>query len=519
MSSRLLNDETQGKSSDRKVRSMLVNFVSRELVFQGYVASRLTGITPSNVKRSVRSSLRSRYFIAVPFAFILLISIFEGKIFIVGRNPLFYPLAALTWLFMSFFISVIQLSYGASAGPQVREFLMTLPLDAKEIERIAAGSIFSAMKVSLITSGVILLAAGFILGQYMMLAGIFAAIISISLSLMAVSLIVGIYRKLGATSRTFGFVRIIMTIPIVLLSLSFGYFQTTNINLNYFESTFVPVLNLAGVGVGNSLSVIFAFVYTLAFAFLGYYSFRRSSVALLSPLNYVASKMGRFRVRIRSPTVALALSDFRQIFRSPGLVGFIIVPFIYVTITLFRSFISPPASQGGSFVSEIQFVTDVVPVVALCSFLAYVLYLTEMKALVYFQTLPLGKFTNVKSKLFVTLLFYGVVALIMGLSFTYVSNEAIILAPLAAFSITVAACVLYTSVFFRYAAKSLTVGAIGLLNQTAYTIIDFLLFCIPAAVYVAGLFVTRSYIAPLPYLVGISLAELFLMIYLIFKGS
>jgi Predicted permease (DUF2074). len=216
--------------------------------------------------------------------------------------------------------------------------------------------------------------------------------------------------------------------------------------------------------------------------------------------------------------MALILADFKQITRSPRLAGFIAVPFLYVLVTIFQSFSFHSSGVVGILQRQIQFVSNVLPVVAISSFLAYVLYLTEMRGFAYIETLPLGKFTNVKGKIIVVLTFYLASVLVMGLSYLYF-GEGIIILPMLAMVLTVAASIIYTALYFRYSVRSMMVGVVGFLNQAVYTVVNMLVFGIPAAIYTIGLFLTSNFITPLPYLLIASLVELLLLSWLLAKSS
>ncbi|MEM3637318.1 MAG: hypothetical protein QXX17_03400 [Conexivisphaerales archaeon] len=501
----------------KRARSLLVKAVVKELLYQGYVAGRLTGLTPGDVKKAIRSANRSRLFIAVPFAIVLLIIVVEGY-FLFRRSPLLFPLSVLTWTFMPTFVTVIQLSYGASSGPQIREFLVTLPLEEDRIYGVAAGAVVSSLAASIIAPVIILLLSIPLVGIWVAVSGLIADAMSVSFALIVVSLIINIYRRLGSTNRLSAIIRIAITVPILLLSLSFGYFQTADIRLSSFEETYLPVLNLAGVALGNVEAFAIASTYALVIVLLGYYGFRRTSVSLLSPLSFFSSKLGRFRVRVRSPSTAMIMSDFRQITRSPRLAGFIAVPFLYVIVTIFQGFSFHSSDVQGSLAGQIQFVTNVLPVVAISSFLAYVLYLTELRGYAYLETLPLAKFTNLKSKLTVVLIFYMASALIMGITYLYLGSGVVIL-PMLGMSLAVASSVIYTAIYFRYSVRTMLAGVVGILNQAVYTVINLFIFGIPAAVYTVGLFLTRSFIAPLPYLVAAGLLELIFLLWMLAKAK
>jgi predicted permease len=508
--------EASGADPSPSPKVKLVDYVARELLYQGYVASRLTGMTPSNMRRAIGSATRSKYLIALPFAFLLLLIMAEAR-FLPLNGYLTYPIGVLIWTFMPVFISVMQISYGASAGPQIRDTLLTLPLSDGDVKTVASGALISSLKIPLLVSVAILLIAGLVLGPWLMLAGILAAVLSTALALIAVSAIVRAYRRLGTNSRLSTLIRIITVIPILLFSLVLGYVQSSKVQISFFQATYVPVLNLDGVAQGHGLALIISLVYTVPVAIVGYVAFRRTSVALLSPLTFFASRRGSFRAMVRPPITALVLSDFRQMLRSPRLVGFIIVPFIYVIITIYSSVVSAQSGAAESYPA--LFISSVLPVAAISSFLAYVLYLTELRGLSYFMTLPLGRFTNVKSKLAVTILFYGVSAALLGVTFTAVTGNADLFIPIVAFMLTVVACVLYTALYFHYTVKSMALGVLGFVNTVVYTIVNLIVFGIPAASFVVALFLYGNFVYPTLILAGSSLIEIAILLLLLVRAS
>lgn len=514
---RLQNDDLiTGSEEQTKSRAKLVEYVTRELLYQGYVASRLTGVTPANMRRAISSSTRSKYFIAIPFAFLLVLLIAEAK-FLPLNGDLTYPVGVLIWTFMPSFISVMQISYGASAGPQIRDTLLTLPMDDWDIRRIATAAFASSLRIPLIVSVAVLLSAGLVLGPWLMISGILAAIFSTSLALIASSAIVRVYRRLGTTSRISTVVRIVTIIPILMFSLLLGYIQSSKVNISGYQATYIPIMNLDGVAAGHLVSLFVALSYTIPVALIGYLIFRRTSLLLLSPLNYFSSKVGRFRAVVRTPTVALILSDFRQMLRSPRLVGFITVPFIYVIITIFTAFVSGRSGTGES--PQALFLTSILPVGAISSFLAYVLYLTELRGLSYFMTLPLGRFTNVESKLIVSVLFYGASGALLSAAFIGVTGQFSILLPVATFALTVSACVLYTALYFHYTVKSMALGVLGFINTVVYTIINLIVFGLPASIYIALMLIYGNFVYPTIFLAAASIVEILILSFLLMRAE
>jgi predicted permease len=501
---------------ESKAVSLVVKSVTKELLYQGYVASRLTGLTPANVKRAIKSALFSKYYIAFIFA-AFLVGITLQMRFSSVRNQILFPVGVFAWFIVPVYINMMQISYGASAGPQIRELLLMLPLKEKDIESIAAKSILSVLRLPLIVSFAVLLSTFALLGIWVGIAGILDAVLSFSAAMSVVSLTFTLFRKLGSGSLS-SISRGIVALPIALMALLYGYIQSINLTLNQTEKLFVPVLNLAGVMEGNIVSLGFASSYSILALAGSYFAFRHVSLSILSPVEYSSNKIGSFKVRLRRPELALIFSDFRVVLRSPRLSGLLLVPVVYALSAVFAGFV-----QGRSTVdpvgSKIFLVANAFPVGLISSFFPYVLYLAEFKGFSYMYLLPLGKFTNLKSKLYVSLGFYGISAAILGAGFYISSGNPQYLIPLACLSLPVLSCVFYTSLHFSKSVRNLVMGTIGLTNQIVYSMINAILFGIPASVYFVGIFLTNSLVAPVPYVILISIVETIITGYLVMKSS
>ncbi len=118
-----------------------------------------------------------------------------------------------------------------------------------------------------------------------------------------------------------------------------------------------------------------------------------------------------------------------------------------------------------------------------------------------------------------TILFYGVSAALLGVTFTAVTGNADLFIPIVAFMLTVVACVLYTALYFHYTVKSMALGVLGFVNTVVYTIVNLIVFGIPAASFVVALFLYGNFVYPTLILAGSSLIEIAILLLLLVRAS
>lgn len=501
---------------DSKQLSFISKKVSKELFYQGYIASRLTGLTPANVKRAIRSAMMSRYYLTFIFIAFLVGLLIQGSLF-QARNELLLPVGVFAWFLLPLFVSLMQFSYGASAGPQMREFLLMLPIENNEINRIASRAILSTIELPIVASMIVIVASFFVLGPWIGLAALLSETLSFSVAMCSIAAVFKLFRSSGNSGLLSTLKRGLTTFPIAMVILLYAYVQSSRIELATWEKLFVPLLNLTGVAEGNVTSLGLASLYSLIALTASYVAFRGVSLTILSPIEYVSSKIASFKVKIRRPEFALIVSDFRVVFRSPRLSGLLFAPIMYTVILVFANALQ--VRHGNPLMLETFLVADSVPIGLVSSFFPYMLYLAEMKGLSYIRMLPLGKFTNLKSKLYVSLTFYGISAAIMGFGFYISSFNAEFFVPLASLALALVACVIYTSIHFEKSTRNMMMGTIGLVNQVVYYFVNGILFGIPASIYFVGIFIMGNLLAPAPYSVAISLAEIVLMVWLLRRNK
>ncbi|MEM4102916.1 MAG: hypothetical protein QXN78_05910, partial [Conexivisphaerales archaeon] len=124
--------------SIRKVSST----VYRELLFQGYTASRLSGMKPSNSRSAIRASKWNKIILSITYSGILaLMSVIS---YIIGR-PYSSSLESFVWSFFMVTISSLNLSFATQQSSYIKDLLLTLSVNEGDFSRIATLSFFMTM--------------------------------------------------------------------------------------------------------------------------------------------------------------------------------------------------------------------------------------------------------------------------------------------------------------------------------------------------------------------------------------
>ncbi len=124
--------------SVRKVAST----VYRELLFQGYTASRLSGMRPSNSRSAIRASKWNKVILSVTYGGIL--AAMSVISYIIGR-PYSSSLEAFVWSFFMVTISSLNMSFATQQSGYIRDLLLTLSVNDSDFSRIASLSFFMTM--------------------------------------------------------------------------------------------------------------------------------------------------------------------------------------------------------------------------------------------------------------------------------------------------------------------------------------------------------------------------------------
>lgn len=496
-------------AQNRKRRNILVDGLYREIVFQSYVGARLTGLPTAQVDRIIRSGLRSKYILAGVYGFTFL-GITFSTLMLNPYGRLIFPLEAFIWVFLLVFIPTLQLSYGASAGGQIRELLETLPMSARQIEGLAAKAIAKTLDAPLLSAFLVLSAGGLLFGPLLALSSILAGLCALSLALAASLLLMHAFRRLGSASRFGSAFRMVVVTPFIFFLVVTSYVSNLKLGPISPAMVYAPILSFVGASAGIPQALALSLGYTLLFAAAGYRSFVSASTLLLSPLAGQSTKFGRFKIKVRSQLASIVITDLRQVVRSPRLIGFFFTPLVFVAILVYDMYFGGGVGRLGF---DFVYLQDIVPFVFAISYMPYVLYLGELRGYSYFKILPVKDSVNVLSKMLTTLLvFFG-----LGSAMAYAAyiplRDAYVFASVYLLALPLVSSVLLTTVYFHYSIAKMSMGVAGTLTSIVFTVANIVVLGVPVGFYYAGLLFGLPRNTSVIYLCVSALAEMAVLLF------
>jgi len=489
---------------------LVVNGLYREIVFQSYVSSRLTGLPIAQVNRLIRSGLRSKYMITGIYGFVFVL-VMAATLTMSPGGRLVFPIEAFIWVFLLVFLPTLQLSYGASAGGQIREMLDTLPITSRQIERLAARAILKTVDAPLAVAFAILILGGALVGPFFALSSVLAGVSALSVAMLAILLLMRTFRKFNSTSRLSSVLRMVVVVPAIFVWVLTGYVTRLRAIPTDPSMVFAPILSFVGASAGIPTALYLSAVYTAILAFVGYRSFLSASTLLLSPLVSSPLKAGRFKVKIRSQLTSILITDLRQVVRSPRLIGFFVTPLIFVVILVYDLYFGGAVSKVGfNFV----YLQDIVPFVFAISYMPYVLYLGELRGYSYFKTLPIKNSMNVLSKMLSTLIVFAGLAAVMSYAAYLPIRQLYIFSSVYSLGLPLAASVLLTTVYFHYSIKRMSMGVADTLTSILFTFLNIVVIGLPVGFYYSGILLGQSPYTSAIYLCVSALAEIAVLLYI-----
>lgn len=492
----------------RPKKNIVVDSLYREIVFQSYASLRLTGLPASQVNRLIRSGLRSKYILTAFYGFAFVV-IMAATLALNSEAKLVFPLEAFIWVFLLVFLPTLQLSYGASAGGQIRELLETLPMRPEQIERLAARAIIKTIDTPLMVAFGILVLGGLFAGPLFAASSIMAGLSSVSVAMVAVLLLMRTFRRFSTTSRLGSLLRSIVFVPAIFIWVITNYITGLKVAPTTPATIYAPILNYVGASAGIPQAVYLSLVYTAILVFAGYRSFLSASTLLLSPIVGAPLKAGRFRVKVRSQLASIVVTDLRQVARSPRLIGFFVTPLLLVAFLVYDLYFGGSIrSLGFNFV----YLQDIVPSVFAVSYLPYVLYLGELRGYSYFKILPVRNSLNILSKMLTTLIVFGVLATVMSYAAYAALHNPYIFASVYSLALPLAASVLLTTAYFHYSIKRMALGVANTLTGILFTIINIFVIGIPVGVYYTAMFTGAPHTTALLYMGIASLTEMVVLL-------
>lgn len=494
---------------NRRRRNILVDGLYREIVFQSYAGARLTGLPTAQANRIIRSGLRSKYILAGVYG-LTFVGIMFGTLMLNPYGRLIFPIEAFIWVFLLVFIPTLQLSYGASAGGQIREVLETLPMTEREIEGLAAKAIAKTLDAPLFAAFLVLSAGGLLFGPLLALSSVLAGVCALSLALAASLLLIHAFRRFGSASRFGPIFRMVVVVPFVFFWAVTGYVANLKLGPISPAMVYAPILSFVGASAGIPQALALSICYTLVFAVVGYRSFFSASTLLLSPLAGHSARRGRFKIKVRSPLASIVITDLRQVVRSPRLIGFFFTPLVFVAILVYDMYFGGGVGRlGFNFV----YLQDIVPFVFAISYMPYVLYLGELRGYSYFKILPVRDSVNVLSKMLTTLLvFFG-----LGSAMAYAAyiplHDAYVFASVYSLALPLAASVLLTTVYFHYSIAKMSLGVVSTLTSIVFTVANIAVLGLPVGFYYVGMFFGVPRSTSVLYLCVSALAEIAVLLF------
>ncbi len=472
-----------------------------ELMFQGYAASRLTGLSPTEkvASRLARNAKLYKYLMSAVYGGMMILTMAIGilaKSYFAGVSvTLFF------WVYILVFMSAFQISFSISSSPHIRDFLSTIPLDRGELQATSAVSILRSVDAPILVSLVVPVFGGAIYGVAYALNFLVASVSGISLALATdVALSYG-FRRVSVGGKVSGLLRAGSVIPVVLLA---GVAYDVPIFIAQHWSSYlayVPVLNLYWI---SPTCVALSAFYAAAFVVLAVYGFSKQAIYLLTPEQYVGKSFeGEVKLKLTSPAAAIIALDFRQALRS-RLAGMLAIPAIYFIMAIVT------AVTSRSLISRDYLVfwgSYVVPIAFASAMLAYALYASEERGLATFMTLPISKLENFLSKCMVTMGVYAAIGVLMSALVVYFGKPSYWL-PVMLMEFPLMATVAFAGYYFNRVFKGGGAGMANSVTAVLFTLGVILIIAVPSGVFLVAAYVTRDVATSSAALPVLSLIEM-----------
>lgn len=479
--------------SVRKVAST----VYRELLFQGYTASRLSGMRPSNSRSAIRASKWNKVILSVTYGGIL--AAMSVISYIIGR-PYSSSLEAFVWSFFMVTISSLNLSFATQQSGYIKDLLLTLSVNEGDFSRIATLSFFMTMdfpvySAIVVTAIISLLFGGF---PYSFMGSVQGIAIGIATS--SVFVIVG--SKGSSRPRLRSIFRVVSILPLmVVVMFSSFIMEISPAGMNHALSL-LPVTSTFFGGEGMIYAIV-TLIYTAAFIVLALLLFLRASGLILSTQEiFVTLRRKASRsFNIRGSIGALLRVDMVQSFRS-RIAGIWALPFGYLIAAIASAF------SNGSYISSNTFMFIVsYPLILgiMLSFLPYALYLSEIRGAIAFRILPISPIRNLLSKEVIAVAAYYVAEVPMMALLLFYRANALSLVPLLLGFGPLFASTAFMAIFFEKTVKE--GGALSTLYTIVYGILTLIIDAIPLGAFIILYILMHSYIYPSLVMLVISLVE------------
>ncbi len=469
-----------------------------------------------NARKTIASASVYKYvltaFVSVAMSLLVMYAAFEGK-----YNRSIFPITVFIWIMLISLITSMQLSYGASGSGNIRNFLYTMPLTKRDAASVAAYAMIKTIDLPIASALIIMLLSYAVIGFYGMLSGLLALFTGFSVFLIVTSAATRAFRNFSVSNRMSTIVRLLSTLPIVFFLAIPSLLFRLNLNLNSAEMTYIPILNLSGVLYGYGFAIVAAALFASAMFAAGSYFFRNTAMELISPVEMRGRKEGHLNLKIRSPLSSLIVTDLRQVFRSPRLASLLFLPFILVVVVVFYFYSA--GHSGLKIPFTVFYSEDILPIAFVSSYIAYLLFMTELRGLAYFKLLSISKYLNMLAKMIVAFIFYAlsstalsVILLLAGRPVEYLIAVYTLFFPLLA-------SVIFTAAYFQSAVKETRFGVSNPSSYIFYTLANLAVFTIPAGAFLAGYLIFSSVPIASISIASVSAIEIVLMALMLIRSS
>ena len=498
-----------------RLKRKIVSSVYLEILFHGYSGTGLTGLPVRNVRKTIASASAYKYvltaFVAVAMSLLVMYAAFQGT-----YNRDVFPVTVFIWMMLISLITSMQLSYGASGSGNIRNLLHIMPLTDREIAGIAASAMLKTIDLPIASSLAIMIMSYAVLGFYGMLSGLLALFTGFSMFLIATSVTTRAFRNFSVSNRIGMIIRLLSTLPIIFFLAIPSLLFRLNINLNRVEMTYVPVLNLSGVMSGYGISIIAASLFASVVFIIGVRLFRDSAVWLISPSEMQGRTNGHLKLKIRPPLSSLILTDLRQVFRSPRLASLLLLPFVLVVVVVFYFY------SAGSSALKIPFTVfyseDILPIAFVSSYIAYLLYMTELRGLAYFRLLSVSKYLNALAKTIVAFIFYALSSIVLTAILVLAGRPVEYIVAVYTLFFPLLASVIFTAAYFQNSVRESRFGLSNPSSYIVYTLANLVVFIIPAGAFLLGYLLFRSAQVAALSIAGVSAVEIAFMAFILLRS-
>ncbi len=486
----------------RRRRLSLEAALAREILYQGYTASRQSGFRPYNPARSISRATTMKYIMSAIWVLVMAGYAFTLRI---ARtwSPLGMVLMYFGWGGTLIVSNLLPAASAVQGSSYMRDALYILPVEEEELRAKFARAFISLVDYPLIAVIVGSIIASAVVGSpYPAIGALFGsevAVIVIELTILAFSSGPRSQARLMASRALSAFLPLIF----IAFLVSPMYMSSIGSSAPPFLS-FLPILSGAyatsPVGIASTAAWL---------ALLGYYAYRELPHASLRILYAGAPGAIVRRVRagwriVRSRTLAILRADLQMAFRSV-MVSALMGPLIIFIIFLVESYSVPAgalAATASVYGIEVAYLTIFVP---------YSLYAIEVRGAAAMRSLPVTKVSLALPKVLLLAVVYyafeGTLAVAVwarGISPAYV-------VPLLAGVLAPASSVPAAGIMFERTLRE--GGSLSTLQAILYLLLVSLLVGIPYGAYYAASILLRSEIPGVVAMVVMGAVEFSMLMY------